>query len=315
MAKLDFSKLKTYPLKKRQSKVKTGQLGRLCRPGASIGDFLDSLPDVFAAKNLKRVAKAIVQAKRKGKPVIFGIGGHVIKCGLSPVLIELMRKGWISSIAMNGSTAIHDFEMAFAGQTSEDVDEALSNGSFGMAEETGRLINEALIEGSKKGLGAGETLALTVSRGRHYSFKNLSVLAQSEKLKVPVTIHIAVGTDIIHQHPVCQGEAIGKTSMADFRRFCSTVADMNGGGVFVNFGSNVILPEVFLKALSVARNLKGKVSHFTTANFDMIRHYRPYENIVRRPVLEGGDGFYIIGHHEILLPLLACAVQELGRKK
>lgn len=308
--KLNFSKIKTVPLKKRKSKVNAHEFAKVCRKGATVKEFLNSLPDILAAKSFKQLVQAVVEARKKRKPVIFGLGAHVIKCGLGPVLIDLMREGWISALAMNGATAIHDFELALMGQTSEDVDAALEDGSFGMAEETGALLNKALIEGVEQGLGAGEKLSSYLSSDKIFKYKNLSVLGECGRLKIPATIHIAIGTDIIHQHPACQGYALGESSLRDFRRLCEIVADLGRGGVFINWGSNVILPEVFLKALSVARNLKGDVTHFTTATFDMIRHYRPSENVVRRPVLTGGRGFYILGHHEILLPLFACAIRE-----
>lgn len=308
--RLDFSKIRTYPLKTRKSKVNRALFSRSCPKGATIKEFLKSLPDILAVKNLRELARAIAAARRRRKPVIFGVGAHVIKCGLGPVLIELVRDGWISAFAMNGATAIHDFEIALAGRTSEDVDEALSDGSFGMAEETGRLINDVWRQGLEKGEGAGEALCRLLKESTKFRYKKLSLLAQCGAAGIPVTIHIAVGTDIIHQHPACDGAVLGAASMADFRRFCGIVAGMGGGGVFVNAGSNVILPEVFLKALSVARNLTGIVNNFVTANLDMIRHYRPSENVLRRPILEGGKSYSIIGHHEIMIPLLAAAIRE-----
>lgn len=310
MDHLDFSKIKTYPLKARKSKVRSNQFAKFCPRGVSVKQFLKSLPDILAVKNLREVAEAIRRARRKSKPIIFGVGAHVIKCGLSPVLIGLIRRGWINALAMNGATVIHDFELALIGETSEDVDEALGEGRFGMAEDTGRLINQALKKGVEEGQGAGEKLSRYLSQDKLFRYKNLSVLAQCGKLGVPVTVHIALGTDIIHQHPLCDGRVLGEASMADFRKLCGIVARLHEGGVFVNFGSSVILPEVFLKALSVARNLKGNIKNFVTANFDMIRHYRPAENVVRRPVLTGGKGYSLIGHHELMLPLLACAIQE-----
>ena len=313
MARLNFQQIKTYPLKKRMSKVHKEFLASPMRKGASFGNFVDSLPDILAVKSLKSIAEAICYARQKSKPVIFGVGAHVIKCGLGPILINLMKHQMISALAINGATAIHDFELAYLGETSEDVDESLRDGRFGMVEETGRWMNEALQKGVVEGRGAGEALSRWISTDRHFRHRDISVLAQAHRFRIPVTIHIAIGTDIIHQHPSCRGDILGEASFIDFRKLCAIVADLNGGGVYVNFGSTVILPEVFLKALSTARNLKGSVKNFITANFDMIRHYRPSENVVRRPVLSGGKSFSVIGHHEIMLPLLAGIIHEIKR--
>jgi hypothetical protein len=305
---LDFSKIRTYPLADRANKVALEDFGRVHRKGDSLRAFLEGLPNFLAAKDLRRIARAIARAVSEGRPVVLMMGAHPIKCGLNPLIVEMMRRGVISAVAFNGAGAIHDFETAFQGETSEDVQQGLDDGSFGMVEETSRLMNLALIDGAAEGLGAGEILGRTIAAGA-YPNRRLSILHTGHELGAPVTVHIAIGTDIIHQHPATSGAALGATSYRDFQRFAAVVAQLEGG-VLLNVGSAVVMPEVFLKALTIARNLGQPVRQFTTATFDMIRHYRPIENVQRRPTHLGGEGFYIVGHHEINLPLLFAAVTE-----
>ena len=260
-------------------------------------------------KPKRALAAAMVGAVRRKKPVLLCMGAHLVKCGLSPVVVDLMRRGVVSCVAMNGAGSIHDFEMALIGQTSEDVQHGLDDGSFGMADETGRLMNTAIKNGLSQGIGCGRALGETIVKG-NFPNRDVSILNAGVTAKVPVTVHIAIGTDIIHQHPACDGAALGEASYLDFQRFAAAVAALGDGGVVLNVGSAVVLPEVFLKALTVARNLGHKVENFTTATLDMIRQYRPTENIVRRPVHKGGQGYYLVGHHELMLPLLAASVIE-----
>ncbi|HQP91101.1 MAG TPA: hypothetical protein PLU24_00300 [Candidatus Omnitrophota bacterium] len=306
---MDFFKLKTYSIKKRKSKVDKSLLAFPLKKGASFKAFFDSLPNILKARDLKDVAGAIVSARRKGKPVMLLMGAHVIKCGLSPIVIKLIEKEIITSVAFNGAGIIHDFELAFCGSTSEDVAEALKDGSFGMAQETAEYLNDSIRDGVLKGLGLGESVGAMIE-SRNLKFKDLSIARACLRKNIPFTVHVAIGTDIIHQHPSASGAHTGEGSMRDFRTLAEETSRLKDGGVVLNFGSAVVLPEVFLKALSVARNLTGKVSGFTTANFDMNFHYRPFQNIVTRPVSGSGKGCYIIGHHEIMLPLLAQAVLE-----
>jgi len=306
---MDLTKLKTYSIKKRKSKVNRQELAGVLKMGSSFRDFLASFPDVLKAKDLKEVVSAIVSARKKNKPVMFLMGAHVIKCGLSPIIIELIEMGIVTSVAVNGAGIIHDFELAFCGETSEDVLSALKDGTFGMARETADFINTAVSEGVRGGRGFGESFGLKIKRERKaLKFKDLSIAFACFKKKIPLTVHVAIGTDIIHQHASFSGADTGEATARDFRRFTEEVAKLGNGGVIVNIGSAVILPEVFLKALSVARNLTGKVEGFTTVNMDMNFHYRPFQNIVSRPVAGSGHGYYLIGHHEIMLPLLAQAV-------
>jgi len=238
------------------------------------------------------------------------LGAHVIKCGLSPIVIDLINRGIIDCIALNGAGIIHDFEIAFQGKTSEDVERAIRDGSFGMAQETAGFINDAIKAGIKSDLGVGKSMGKAIDQDNRLPYKNLSILHTAYKKGITVSVHVAIGTDIVHQHLSCNGAAVGQASLKDFHNFIAEVSKLGDGGVLINFGSAVILPEVFLKALTVARNLGYKVKNFTTANFDMIYHYRPEQNIVRRPTQDSGKGYYIIGHHEIMLPLLASAIIE-----
>lgn len=306
---MDFSKLKTYSIKSRQSKVDKNLLARNTAKKASFRSFFDSLPNILKAKDLKEIVSSVIKARKKGKPVIFMMGAHVIKCGLSPLIIDLLEKNIITSVSTNGAGIIHDFEMAFCGRTSEDVACALKDGSFGMARETAEFINSAISEGAAEGLGLGFSIGRKIERER-LKFRKLSLAAACFRLKRFFSVHVALGTDIIHQHVSCSGAETGEATMCDFRKLAKEVSLLDGGGVVINAGSAVILPEVFLKALSVSRNLKGRVRDFTTVNFDMNFHYRPHQNIVTRPLDGCGKGYYILGHHEIMLPLFAQALKE-----
>lgn len=304
---IDLSRISTYPLASRPSKVTADDFAKPLAGDSSTREFLDSLPNILAARELGELASLIQDAKQKGRAVIAGLGGHVIKTGLAPVLIDLMRRGYVTAFAMNGSAMIHDFEIALVGATSEDVDATLGAGSFGMAEETGRIINEAVRAGAKDNLGMGEAIGRQLHLTQP-SYADRSVLHAAYEAGVPVTVHVAIGTDIVHIHPSADGASIGQTTLQDFRLLCSLVRDLDGGGVYLNIGSAVILPEVFLKTVTVVRNLGHKLQEFSTANFDFIQQYRPLTNVVRRPVAGSGRGFSFIGHHEIMIPLLAAAI-------
>ncbi|MBS1262352.1 MAG: hypothetical protein MAG453_01697 [Calditrichaeota bacterium] len=306
---LDFTKIRTYSAADRPSKVRASMEAAPPRAGMTVRELLDGLPDILKAADLKAVARAVVAAKRARRPVIAMIGGHVIKTGCATILAELVERGFITHLASNGSAAIHDTELARFGHTSEDVAEQLADGSFGMAADTAALVNEAADRAARDELGFGEAVgAMLVEENGPYLERAL--LARCAKLGVPYTLHVALGTDIVHQHPGASGASIGEASMRDFRIFAATVAGLGDGGVVLNLGSSVIMPEVFLKALAVARNLGHRVVDFTTANFDMLQHYRPVVNVVKRPVLPGGRGYSITGHHEIMIPLLAAAILE-----
>jgi hypothetical protein len=273
--------------------------------------FLDALPDILVARDFRRVVSAIVNAARTKRGVVLMLGGHVVKTGLSPVIIELMRRKIVTHLAMNGSAAIHDYEVARFGATSEDVAAGLRDGTFGMADETGRGLNGAFADGQKKKLGMGEAVAAALEAESSLAHPDLSLLLQARRLGIPATVHAALGAEIIHQHPSADGAAIGDTSLRDFRRLAAALPSLHEGGVVLNVGSAVIMPEVFLKALTIARNLNdGRPTGFTACDLDMQRHYRPRVNVVQRPVLAGGEGYEITGHHEIMVPLLVWAVIE-----
>lgn len=307
---IDVSELTTYPLKKRHSKVRVSDFAQPWTRGGSFAQFAASLPDLLAVKTLRAVAAAIATAHRQSRPVIVGIGAHVIKVGLNPVIVNLMERGIVTAVAMNGAGIIHDFELALTGHTSEDVEAEIDDGRFGMAEDTGRILNEAIARGAQNGQGLGEAVGHSINRTQgQFRHKATSILATGARLGIPVTVHVAIGTDIIHMHPSADGAAIGATSMLDFRRLAAVVAGMEGG-VYLNVGSAVILPEVFLKAVSLGRNLGHPLTKITTVNMDFLSHYRPLTNVVRRPTQKGGKGYTLTGHHEIMLPLLAAAVLE-----
>lgn len=305
---IDLGKIKTHPLKNRGSKVDVESFAKPSEKKGSFKDFLDSMPKILAGSDFRALAKAVVEAHDRGKPVIFGIGGHVIKCGLGPLIIDLMERKIITAVAMNGAASIHDFEVGLGGSTSEDVVSGLKDGSFGMAEETGEM-NDAINDGANLGIGMGEALGKKLVE-MEAPFKSMSILARSAELQVPVTVHVSIGADIIHQHPNADGRSLGETSFTDFKIFTKAVSELGDGGVYVNVGSAVLLPEVFLKAISIARNLGHRVENFTTANLDFIQHYRPTQNVVKRPVGGGGEGYSITGHHEIIIPLLYRAIVE-----
>jgi hypothetical protein len=298
--------LKTHSIKDRPSKVDVESFARPLGED-TIRSFVDSLPDILAGRAFRELLGDMSAAKRGGRPCLFGLGAHVIKVGLSPVLIDLMKEGWISGLALNGACIIHDFEIAFAGKTSEDVPARLEEGCFGAAEETGAYLNQAVVSGAKEGLGLGEAVGGMIARSS-FPFKGKSLLGAAYERNIPVTVHVAVGTDIIHYHPSVDGGALGKTSLQDFFLFCALVEKLKGG-VYLNIGSAVILPEVFLKALSFARNRGKDPGPFSTAVFDFIRHYRPHQNVTTRPVEKQGRGAYFIGHHELMVPLMAAALK------
>jgi len=301
--------LKTYSLRSRPSKVDIRAFGRPFNPRDPFIGFLDSLPSFLAAADLKEFLSRIKAARANGKPLLFAMGAHVIKVGLSPVLIDLMERGWIQGMAFNGAGIIHDFEIAFCGRTSEDVASQLKGGRFGLARETGELLNRAINAGAAAGKGLGEAVGEMIASS-DFPHKDLSLIAACSRLGIPATVHLAIGTDIIHFHPEASGEAMGRATLRDFFIFCSLVEQLEGGGVFANIGSAVVLPEVFLKALAFVRN-RGRVCEtFTTAVFDFLRHYRPAQNVVQRTVGEKGRGYYFIGPHEIMLPLLAAALKS-----
>jgi len=306
---IDLSQNKTYSANERVSKVTLDKDSTIYQPGSSFRKFLSSLPSLLKAEDLRNVAKAVVKAKKLKKPIIVMIGGHIIKTGCSPLLINLVSQGFITHVASNGSAAIHDTELARFGHTSEDVATQIEDGSFGMAYDTAFFVNEAAKQASKSGAGFGQKIGQLLIEENPLSYEK-ALLAACYKFEVPYTLHIALGTDIVHQHASADGASIGEASLRDFRILAASVAQIGGGGVVLNFGSAVIMPEVFLKCLAVARNQTNNVQDFTTANFDMIQHYRPQVNILHRPVSLGGQAFALTGHHEIMIPLLAAAILE-----
>jgi len=308
----DLAAVRTVPIARRPNKVRAEEFASPPPGGKrTFAAFLASLPDVLVARDFMRVIDAIAQAKRRDRAVVVMLGGHVVKTGLAPLLIDLMRRRVITHLAMNGSAAIHDYEIARFGGTSEDVAAGLRDGTFGMAEETGRGLNEAFTAGMREKLGMGEAVAVALEGTAVLAHPELSVILGAHRLGLPVTVHAALGAEIIHQHPAADGAAIGDTSHRDFRRLAASLPSLHDGGVVLNLGSAVIMPEVFLKALTIARNLGGgKPTDFTTCDLDMQRHYRPRVNVVQRPTLAGGSGYEITGHHELMVPLLAWGVVE-----
>ena len=306
---LELAGIRTYPLAHRHSKVSLREFARPYRRGSSVAVWLSSLPRILAGETLPSVVAEILRARARGRPILWGFGAHVLKVGLSPVVIDLMERGLATGIAMNGAGIVHDFELAVAGQTSEDVSAGLGAGAFGMARETGEEINRAIVEGDRDGLGIGAALGryLSEARPRHLG---VSLLAAAHRLGLRTTVHVALGTDIVHMHPACDPAAVGRGTHLDFRLFAAEVARLGGGGVYLNVGSAVLLPEVFLKAVTLARNLGHPLRDFATVNLDFIQSYRPNTNVVSRPTAGVGRGYSLTGHHELMLPLLAAALIE-----
>ncbi|VAX24635.1 hypothetical protein MNBD_NITROSPINAE04-2142 [hydrothermal vent metagenome] len=308
----NFSKIVSYPIEKRKSLVNTGMFADIDAYGKT-GKLADLLPSALKATALKEVVKAIRNAKENGKPVMVGMGAHVIKVGLSPVIIDMMGRGYIDAVAMNGAGAVHDLEIAFNGATSEDVASEIKEGRFGMVEETSAHYNSALGKFATGATGIGEALGRYIAEEKMPNAA-VSIMAQGWELKKPVTIHSAIGTDIVHIHPDIDGEVTGRATLNDFKLFTGIVSEMGNGGVYLNIGSAVLLPEIFIKALSAARNLGADVTNFTTVNLDMIQHYRPAVNVVNRPIQGAGKGISITGHHEILIPLIYHLLLNEGEK-
>ncbi len=311
---LPWEKLKTYSIKDRISKVRKEDLATPLPSGNGVAPFLDTLPQILAAKDLHEIIAAMAKAYHQDKMISLALGAHVIKVGLNPLIIDLMERGIVSSIALNGAGIIHDFELAYIGSTSEDVAAELEDGRFGMAEETATHLNRAITKGAAEGIGIGEAVGTMILGGK-FPHTKYSLLAAGARLGIPVTVHVAIGTDIIHMHPSADGAAIGKGSFLDFRRYTECMAKLEGG-VYLNIGSAVLLPEIFLKALSLSRNLGRTVQDFTVVNLDFIQHYRPLTNVVKRPTQRNGKGYSLTGHHEIMVPLLiAGLLAELGTDK
>jgi hypothetical protein len=302
--------LKTYSLYSRESKVNISNFAKVLAPEKTFIRFIDSLPDILAGGDYKTFISLMGKAKKRNKAILFALGAHVIKVGLSPLIIDLLKHGWITALALNGAGIVHDFEIAFTGQTSEDVELQIKDGQFGMARETGEMLNDAINLGVKEGFGLGEAVGKMIAES-DFPHKDMSLLSAAYSLNIPVTVHVAIGTDIIHFHPKVKGEALGEASLKDFFLFCSLLEGLEGGGVFINVGSAVILPEVFLKAVSFLRNKGRSIEEFSTAVFDFIHHYRPYQNVAKRPLGKKGKGFYFIGHHELMIPLLAATLKSI----
>ena len=302
----DLSGVRTYPLASRASKANARDFAKPVAPGASVAALVESLPSILSGADFRAVVGALRTARHEDRGIVWGLGAHVLKTGLSPIIIDLMERGFVSALAMNGAGVIHDFELALSGSTSEDVEEALGPGRFGMAEETGSLLNAAINSGVRSGLGLGQSVARFFQE-QPPAHADVSVIAAAGRLEIPVTVHVGIGTDIIHMHPAASGAAIGEGSLRDFRYFASNVARLQGG-VYLNCGSAVVLPEVFLKAVALARNQARSLDGLTTVNIDFMRMYRPQANVVSRPVAGVGRGYSLVGHHEILIPLLAAAL-------
>jgi hypothetical protein len=308
---LDLSALRTVPLAARGGKVRVADFATPYRKGSGLAGWLDSLPHILAGDSFRSVVNAIAEARAHQRTILWGLGGHVIKCGLAPVLADLMSRGYATAFAMNGATAIHDFEIALAGHTSEDVEAVLPDGRFGAAEETGREMNQAITCGDHDSLGLGEALGRRLDQIADPEFAAASLLLAAWRASTPVTVHVAIGTDTPHAHPAANGASIGSATHRDFRLLCSLVAGLHDGGVYLNVGSAVVLPEVFLKAVSAVRNLGYPLAGFTTVNLDFLQHYRPRVNVVERPhAKSGGAGYSLTGHHELLVPLLAACLRE-----
>jgi len=310
---LDFSGLNTYSIHGRYSKVTVDNFAKPLAPGSTLKEFMASLPEQLLGLDFPELVGRLAASHKNDRPIVVGMGAHVIKVGLNPILIDLMERGIISAIALNGAGIVHDTEIAMVGRTSEEVGDVLGSGAFGAAKETGEVVNAGINQAAENGMGLGEGLGEYLL-AQNFPYNNMSLLATAKRLGIPLTVHVAMGTDIVHIHPSANGAAIGQTSHQDFRLFCGLVAELEGGA-YLNFGSAVLLPEVFLKALTVARNLGHVVNNFTTANFDFIRHYRTMTNVVNRPTMGGGKGYNIIGHHELLIPLLAATLLDRLQEK
>jgi len=315
---LELGRVRTYPLKSRPSKVSIQDFAKPARPKLPLRDWLKTLPRILAGSDFRAVVAALERAREKHKPIIWGLGGHVIKVGLGPVLIDLLKRGYLTAAALNGAALIHDFEVALVGATSEDVPAGLGRGRFGMAEETGRYINDAIKWGDERGIGIGEAVGAFLNRCRGARFRKWSLVAAAYRRAVPVTVHQAIGTDIIHNHPALDARALGAASHRDFLLLAALVRRLKGGGVYLNVGSAVVLPEVFLKCVSLAANLGHRLRGITTVNMDFIQHYRPSHNVVLRPIAAAGGskgrqashGYALTGHHELMVPLLAASLRE-----
>jgi hypothetical protein len=315
---VELGRVRTYPLKSRPSKVSIQDFAKPARPKLPVRDWLKTLPRILAGNDFRAVVAALERARRKRKPIIWGLGGHVIKVGLGPVLIDLLKRGYLTAAALNGAALIHDFEVALVGATSEDVPAGLGRGRFGMAEETGRYINDAIKSGDERGIGIGEAVGAFLNRYRGARFRKWSLVAAAYQRAVPVTVHQAIGTDIIHNHPALDARALGAASHRDFLLLAALVRRLEGGGVYLNVGSAVVLPEVFLKCVSLAANLGHRLRGITTVNMDFIQHYRPSQNVVLRPIAAAGGskgrqashGYALTGHHELMVPLLAASLRE-----
>lgn len=305
---VSLKSVRSYALHNRNSKISISSFAGVPQRGDTVQTFLEKLPDVLAVRDFKAVVQAVISARKKQRPVVLGMGAHPIKLGLSPIIIEMMKKKIITALATNGACVIHDFEISMAGHTSEDVAAELADGSFGMAKDTGRGLNQVINRGVKKGNGIGEAVGEYLYKTR-LEFNDRSLYANAYALGIPATVHVAIGTDIIHMHPEADGSATGKGSLQDFKLLVSVISDLEGG-VYINLGSAVILPEVFLKALNIARNLGHTVGRITTVNMDFIQQYRSCENVLKRPTMKKGKSYALTGHHEIMLPLLAAAVIE-----
>ncbi len=306
---VDLSRVKTYSIAKRKSKVEIENLAKVVAGKISIDQLLKSLPKILKAEDFNFLVDQIISARRKKKALVFMLGAHVVKCGLSPIIIDLMKHRFITHLALNGAGAIHDLELAFWGKTSEEVEKGLKTGLFGMVRETAQKFNSCSALAENKGIGLGEAIGLKISQDKG-EYSAYSILTSAAKSKIPATVHVAIGTDIVHQHSNFKPDLTGSASFRDFKILAHSLKSLNRGGVVVNFGSAVILPEVFLKALTLARNVYGRVENFTTANFDMYQHYRPTVNVVQRPTASSGRGLNFVGHHEIMLPLLAAALKS-----
>jgi len=309
---IDPSGMRCRSIHQRPSKVSLSDFARPHVKGGGIEGWLASLPNILAGREFRQLIKAVLTAREKKRAILWGLGAHVIKCGLSPLLIDLMDRGFLTGLALNGAGSIHDFEIALVGATSEEVSKELDAGDFGTSEETNSWMNEAIRQGASANQGLGEALGQYIldQTTHRFVYPNLSLLASAYTREIPVTVHVALGTDIIHNHPSASGEALGKTGLQDFRLFTSMVRDLDEGGVFLNCGSAVLLPEVFLKAVNMVRNLGFPLRNFTTANLDFIQHYRPIQNVVKRPTEGGGRGISLTGHHELMIPLLAAVLIE-----